>query len=337
MRTVPALVVVSLLLVAAVSPVAAADSRTGGRVVVEAGETVDGLTATAGEVVVAGTVEGDLTAYAGTVRIVEGGTVEGRLRAYAGSVVVDGTVEGDILAYAGSVEVGRTGVVDDTLVAATGSVAAAGVVRGDVTTTGDVRLSDGARVTADINYGGELDAAPGATVGGQTRQTEEFDAIPSAPPVSGPLFFLYGVLTNLLFGGLLLRFAPGLLATVRDELERDPLRTAGTGIAAVVVAALAAVALAVTVVGIPLALAWVAVVVAVAWTADVSARVAVGAAALDRLERGNNRAAVVVGVVGVAVLAQVPYLGPVVRAIVVVAGAGGLVAYLRDIRFPANR
>jgi len=70
------LVLVALL--ASLPAVAAAETRSGGTVVVDEDETVDDdLEAFAGSVVVRGTIDGDLTTAGGDVRIAETGSRPG--------------------------------------------------------------------------------------------------------------------------------------------------------------------------------------------------------------------------------------------------------------------
>jgi len=71
-------VLVAVALVASATGVAAAqETRAGGSVVVDEGETVDGVQAIGGTVVVRGTVDGNLQALSGSVVIEQGGRVTG--------------------------------------------------------------------------------------------------------------------------------------------------------------------------------------------------------------------------------------------------------------------
>src|SRR5215212_2111303 len=124
------LVLLVTLLIA--SPVfGTVETRSGDRVVIGSGEEVDDdLYVTANEVVVDGTIRGDLVAF-------------GR------SVTVNGTVQGDLIAAGQSVEVGGT-VDDDARIAGQ-----------------TLLLRDNAQVGDDlISAGFSLESGPGSTVGG---------------------------------------------------------------------------------------------------------------------------------------------------------------------------
>ncbi|QSG16131.1 polymer-forming cytoskeletal protein [Halapricum desulfuricans] len=77
------------------SGVAAAETRSGGTVVVEEGETVDGLSTFSGTVIVRGTIDGNLDGAAGSVVIEESGVVTG-----------DATLGGDSIRLAATANVG---------------------------------------------------------------------------------------------------------------------------------------------------------------------------------------------------------------------------------------
>ena len=68
------------------------------------------MSAGAGSVRIAGTVDGSVSGAAGDVTIAESGVV-GSLDAGAGSVTIDGTVRGDATVGAERLVVGSTGVV----------------------------------------------------------------------------------------------------------------------------------------------------------------------------------------------------------------------------------
>jgi len=106
-----AVLAVLLVVLSVVPGLAAAEPRASGSVVVAQGETVDGLEAFAGSVVVRGTVDGDLSAFSGDVTVTESGRVTGNVAGAAGSVRIAGTVDGDVSGAAGDVTVAESGGV----------------------------------------------------------------------------------------------------------------------------------------------------------------------------------------------------------------------------------
>lgn len=138
--------------------------RAGDTVVVPAGETVEGdLYAFAGDVRIDGTVTGDVVVFAGQVAI--GGEVGGDVLASGGTVDITGPVDGDVRVGAGQVTV--SGPVGEDLLAAAGRV----TVRGDV---GDDLIFGAGQVIVGGDVGGNVVGNAGAyTNRGRVAGTEE--------------------------------------------------------------------------------------------------------------------------------------------------------------------
>lgn len=328
-RTPLAVCCVALLLLATVPAPVAADSRTGGSVVVESGETVSDLTVTAGTIVVRGTVEGDLEAYGGRVVVAEGGRVTGRLRATAGTVVVNGTVEGTVLAYGGSILLGETGRVERSLGGAAGSVRVDGVVLGDVTVlAGTVTLGETADVRGDLNYDGRL-VDEGGTVRGEIRESGDLGLVPSVP-IPGLVLSAYWFLANAALGAFLLVAFPRFSWAAANTIAVEPLRTTAAGLLGLVGGLLVVALALLTVVGIPLGLAAAAVLFVCCWAGAVLGRFAVGSWLLSFVDRDDKWPSLVVGLLLVGVLVRLPVVGDAFRAVVLLAGLGTVVLGLRS-------
>ena len=328
--TLAAVLAVALAL-AALPGVATADQRAGGTVVVAEGEQLDSLTATGGTVVVRGTVTGDVDAYAGSVVVAEGGVVEGTLRAYAGSLRIEGTVGGNAVAYAGSVVLSESGRVGGSLGAAAGEVTVAGSVRGDVTAGAAlVALAPSAEVGNDVNYDGRLERAPGATVGGQVRAADDVGLGPAPPALPPGTVLVYGILSNLLVGAVLLYAGEDFTLSVAENAVLDTGPSLLHGAGALVAVPLALLALAVTVVGLPVAAAVLLALPVLGWVAAVLGRFALGAWLVSFADVDRPLAGLAVGVVFVAALTRVPFgVGTGVRVAVLALGLGAAVVELR--------
>lgn len=324
------LALVALLACTAVvpQPVAAAEQRAGPSVVVSHGETVDGLTATGGVVIVRGTVDGDLEAYGGRVVVAEGGEVTGRLRSSGGVVVIDGTVRGTALAYGGNVHVGETGRIERSLGGFAGTVRIDGLVIGDVTVAaGTVTLGESADIRGDLNYDGSL-VDEGATVRGEVRGVGDLALLPSIP-IPGIVLSAYWFAANAALGALVLLVFPRFAWAAANTIAVEPLRTTGTGLLALLGGALAIVLAALTIVGIPLALVGAAVLFAACWAGAVLGRFAVGSWLLSLVDRDDKWQALVVGLLVVGVLVRLPVVGDGFRAVVLLAGLGTVTLGLR--------
>lgn len=332
-----ALLLVAVVLLSVVPAPAAAATRAGGTVVVESGETVDGLTVFGGSVVVRGTVNGDLSGFAGDVTVAESGTVTGDLSAAVGSLEVLGTVDGDVSVAAGSVVVGPDATVGGSLSAGAGSVTIAGEIAGDVSVGADsVRVLDGARVSGRLEYDAEsFELQPGATVEGGAVENPDIGGpfqVRVLPGFGGWLVDSYLFAVNLLLGAVLLAVFPGASRRVADTVTESPVRTGVVGLLALVGVPLALVLIAITVVGIPITVVGLLVFALVAWAAYVWGNYAVGAWLLSLGDYEGRWAALFAGLVAVALVGYVPVLGGLTQFAVLLLGLGALVAAVRTAR-----
>jgi cytoskeletal protein CcmA (bactofilin family) len=173
-----ALTLFILLTITMVSPAYAFDGRSGDKIVVQAGDTInDDLYVGANEFVLDGTVNGDVIAFAKTVTV--DGTVNGDLTTAAQTVVVNGTVTGDIRMAGSVLFVGEKARISGDIVGAGYSleVRKGSTVGRDVIFAGGQVLL-GADVTRNVsiatsaleidgNVGGDVNAQVGEA--GQTR------------------------------------------------------------------------------------------------------------------------------------------------------------------------
>lgn len=330
-RTVLVLLTLVVLL-ASLPAVAAAETRTGGTVIVGPNETVDeDLETFAGSVVIRGTVDGDLSAFAGDIRIAQGGTVTGDVETAGGSVVIAGTVGGDVEAAGGSVRVTETGQIDGALEAGAGSVTVNGTVGGDAQLGADsIRLGPGARIGGDLIHDGDLTRAEGATVEGTVTRDDDLDAGVGGPIAQAPgaAFTVYSLLVNLLVGAVLLLAFPWFSEGVADRVADDPVRTGAIGLVAAIAIPIGLVLLLFTILGIPLSLAGFVIFGLLTWIGTIYGRYAVGEWVLSFTGRDNRWLALLIGVVSVALLTLVPLVGWLVELVVFVLGFGALVTAL---------
>jgi len=327
--------VAAVVLAGTAGVASAQSSRTGGTVVVETGETVDGFQGFGGTVVVRGTVDGDLEAFAGSVVIAESGRVTGDVSASGGSLTVFGTVDGSVQGSAGSVAVGESAVVGSDLRVAAGDLAVAGTVEGDVEAAVEtVRLASTASIGGDLRHARDatLVREEGATVAGSVTAVDDLSVGggvggPDLGPV-GLLFDVYGVVVTLLFGAVILLAFPGFSGAVAAEVADRPLRSGGIGLAGLVGIPLVLVAVAITVVGIPLTFVGLMVYGLVVVLSVALAQYAVGTWALSLVGVDSRWAGLVAGVLGVALLSRLPVVGGVVNFVVFLLGFGAVLLSL---------
>jgi len=328
-----ALALAAVVMLATVpAPVAAQETRTGGTIVVDADETVDGdLTAFGGTVVVRGTVNGNLVAAAGNVIVA--GQVNGDLEALAGNVRVNGTVTGDASAVGGNVFLDEGGRVGGTLEAGAGNVVVEGEVGGDARLGAEsVRVGPSAVVGGDLAYAGDLDLADGASVAGAVR--EESNVSPDVGPVGttlpGWVSWVYGLLANLALGALALLAFPRFSDGLADRVATDPLRSGGVGLLLLVGIPILLVLLAISLVGIPLALVGALAYGLLLWLGYVYGAFAVGTLLVGLADADNRWLALVVGLVAVSLVGLVPIVGGLVEFVVLLFGLGALALGVRN-------
>lgn len=317
---------------------AAAQSIQGasGTIVVDEGETVDGIDGVAGTIVVRGTVNGDVSGAAGSIRVAETGRVDGDVQAAAGTIIVDGAVGGSVQTGAGSFELTETGRIEGSVDVGAGSVTVDGAVGGDVRAAADsIVLGPNADVGGEFRYdAGTFTESPDATVaGGVVEDTDlrgdtgigfGFDPAPSWVGVA------YGAATSLALGAVLLLAFPRLSRDVADRVGGDSLRSGGAGLAALIGTPILLVLVAITIVGIPLALVGIGAYVAALWVGSVYGRYALGSWVLGQFGRPNRWVALLLGVLGVALIGLVPWVGGLVDLLVLLLGLGALGLALYD-------
>ncbi|MFC6719660.1 polymer-forming cytoskeletal protein [Natrialbaceae archaeon GCM10025810] len=292
-------------------PVAQAGPGDGisGSIVVEEGETVDG----------------NVEVGSGSVRIAEGGTVEGDVEAVAGSVDVDGTVEGDAGLVAGSVEIDEGATIGGETEIAAGSVTIDGELEDDATVAAETTtLGEAASIDGDLRYGGSLEGNTDAVAGDVTRDSSLVDVSPQIQPFASYVLSLYALAANLLLGAALLALFPRFSGVVADRVASEPLRSGLVGLVLLFAVPLLLAALIVTIVGIPLALLGAFAFGFVSWIALVYGWFAVGSWLLSAVDVENRWLALVVGLVGGAIVSAIPIVGGLATLLVFLLGLGGL-------------
>jgi cytoskeletal protein CcmA (bactofilin family) len=348
------------------SPAAAAQqTELGGKV--RSGREV---TVAAGE-----TVQGDLIASAGTVRI--DGRVDGDLVASGGQVTVAGTVTGDVLVGAGSTTI--SGQVGGDLRAGTGQARIDGRVGEDVALgAGQATVASGAQIGGDLIFGAgrmQMDGAVagsvlgstgnytrGGSVGGSERVNIGQPEEKQEPTLADrALDTLRRYVSILVIGVLLLWLLPRVIRGAADAARGRPLVSFGVGILGFigVIVALVLVVLVTVLVAIVLGLLGLGsltgvtvfggilvaaiivflFVLAVAFAAPATVGLALG----RLLFRGEGRSflgglgALAFGVLVVVLVAVIPVAGGWLEALLVLLGLGALLLIARPGRRRVDR
>jgi cytoskeletal protein CcmA (bactofilin family) len=325
--------------------------RSGQEIVVPAGETVDGdLYASAGTIRVDGRVDGDLIGTGGQVTVA--GTVTGDVVAAAGSTTISGEVGGDVRVATGQARVqGQVG--EDLLVAAGQTSVESGARVG-----GDLIFAAG-RMTMDGTVGGSVLGTTGnylrrGSVAGSEQVTVQQRAEEQPPTLAERVLDgLRRYVSILVVGALLLWLVARVLLGAANAVLVRPLVSFGVGILAVigvvvvlvlVIVLMVLVAILLGLLGLgPLAGVTVfggilvaAIIVflfllAVGFGAQAAVGLALGRLVLRGETRSFGRAfgALALGVLVVVLVSAIPLVGGALQALVVLLGLGALVVAVR--------
>lgn len=147
---------------------------------------------------------------------------------------------------------------------------------------------------------------------------------------------LYWQLSTLLLGVVVVGLLPRFSRRIADLGAAEPLRTGGAGLAVVFVVPIALAVLGLSLFGIPLAIAGAAIYLVVWWLGAVYGRFTLGHWLLGAISRAlaavdvdsrrveNRWAGLLVGTAAVGLLAVIPVLGPIIEAVILLLGLGGI-------------
>jgi cytoskeletal protein CcmA (bactofilin family) len=329
--------------------------RSGREVVIPAGETVQGdLIASAGTVRVDGRVDGDLVASGGQVTVA--GTVTGDALVGAGSTLVSGEVDGDLRIGAGQARIeGR--VNEDVLLGAGQAVVASGSqIGGDlIFATGRMQM-DGAVAASILGTAGNYARAGSVGDSEQVNVAEPAGEQREPTLADRALDALRRYVSLLVVGLLLLWLVPRLVRGAADSARRRPLPSLGIGVLGCIgvvvglfllllVTILVAVVLGLlslgSLTGITLyagllvaAIAVFLFILAIAFAAQAVVGLALGRLVVrgERHSFGSAVGALALGLLVVVLVAAIPFAGGWIQAILVLVGLGALLLMGRPTR-----
>ena len=341
-----------------------ASRGTSGDVSVAANETIDDtLVVFADSVRINGTITGDLIAFARDVDIQ--GTVQGNVIGFEQRIEVSGNVGGDIFAFGQSIRTdGQTGqnlwAFGQTVTVGKNArlnhnatiFAANSYINGDISRDAMVRsgtLDVGGGIGRDLSYAGstilmhapsvigrnldsmtksaqEVKIDPGVTIGGK-KNLEFFKTQPSEYRTFS--FYTKQALRvgAAFFMGLLLCWIMPGMRRISLATGRALLTAGGIGFLAAVAAPIAAIILAITLIGIPVALLLVVLWVLGLYLAKIVVAKCIGSAILGARSNGlsSTLLPLLLGLVIVIIAVNLPYIGGVLNFLLMMTGLGALV------------
>lgn len=310
--------------------------------------TVQGDLMCAGQnVEITGTVEGDVLCVGQNVTV--SGHVMGDVRVAGQVVTIKGKVDGSVSLAGQNVDIDSAATIARDVTIVGQQLRVEGSVGRDVEALGSsfttrakigrdldvtapaVTLGNGTDIAGFFMYVSETDATvdSGAKIAGKTehKQPPEGQRSEAAAPMSHLSSAVFGFASFLLVGAALLFGAPRVIRAAANAMQTSPGVTLGTGFVAFFLPPFIAIALLVTVVGLPLAavilLGWiVSMIFSLVFTAHVIGRKIV--AKLGWQDSFRNFASLVMGMFILFLAGLIPILGGFIMMFAIVWGMGGL-------------
>ncbi len=301
-------------------------------------------------------VGGNVNVAANDVRLA--GTIERSARMAARDVVITGTVGGDLVVAAQRLRIEAGARVTGDLIIAVQDVDILGEVGGQIRGQADTLTLTNAVVSQDILVAvDDLDVLGTTVVSGAIRYDSDSDATiadtatltgpversdpsgPSAAGVSvggGVVWDIVRLLSMLMTGLVVVLVAPVASSAVADGVRRRFPATLIAGVVAIVLVPVLALVLVVTLIGIPVSIVALVLFGIALYLSQVFVGMAIGRTILPRgwrsYGRGYNILAMVIGVTLIALLRliPVPFLDLAVGVIVALLGLGGLFTATRE-------
>jgi cytoskeletal protein CcmA (bactofilin family) len=247
----------------------------------------------------------DLSAAASVIAVQQGAQIRGSLAAGAAVVTVHGAVGRNMLAGASVIDLGAP-------------------VGGDALLAGrQLEIGDAARIAGFTRYygAGEVDVAPGAQLARSLEQVPvEWER--ARPPGERALWFVLRWGAAVAFGFAWLLVAPSALALVVEQADRVGASLL-TGVVALVATPLVATVLAITLIGLPIGILTLAAYLGALYAAQIFVSHWIAQQTFgDPAGTAEATLRLALGLLGLHVLAQIPYAGAAVRMVVLLWGLG---------------
>ena len=302
------------------------------------------------DVLFSGASGGDYLGTGGMQTI--GGRIHGSIRAAGGELHVAAAVDRNATIAGGHVELDSAAAIGGNAYLFAGSVKFNGTVRGGlVATGGSITLNGIVGRNVDV-AGGELIVGPHAQIAGNLRYrvparkvhidpAARITGTVTALPVSrGWGFFRWlWMLGFLLAGVVVVALFPRFTAAAAEILPQSPVRAALVGLGWIILAAIAIIIAAVTIVGIPLALLTATLYVALVYLGRIPVAVWLG----ELLLRGRTRAGrdgmiarFLIGGLILLLVQLLPFLGGLAIGIATCLGIGALLLRIQAMRASAG-
>ncbi|MFH1012469.1 MAG: polymer-forming cytoskeletal protein [Candidatus Peregrinibacteria bacterium] len=316
------------------------------------------LTLGGGKIMVDAKISQDLNVGGGNISVK--GEIGDDLRLGGGNVQIDAIVKDDVLVGGGDLEFGKTSFVGGDLTFASGNLTLRGVINGDVLGAAGTVLFDG-EVKGDVNFvnAEHITFGPNGKILGNLiyRSNKPIKDLPEGAvqgevlykSIEKPIrqedirdflailfagFSVYQLLA-MLFAGLFLAwlFRFYFVGAV-DYVRHNWLKSLGIGILALIITPIAALILAITLIGLPLAALVFVLWGIMIYFGKLLAAMMIGSWLItfdNKSSFGRTYVSFSFGVLIYVALSLIPVVGWILKFLLIVMGMGALVAYKKDL------
>jgi hypothetical protein len=313
-------------------------------------------------VTIGGMVANGLTAAGQTVSLT--GDVGHGVRVAGSTVDISGSIGRDVLAACATLNIFETSVIAGDVAIGAGTAILGGQVGGDVHGGAETLIIEGS-IAGDVTVNvGTLEVKPGATIGGNLTYTGSTEAIIPAGVVNGsvefterveddkttdggrgwrgiaPLAFFAGITWQIIMylmafitGLVLILIAPRRMAAAASVIRTETGPVAGYGAIALFAVPFAALVLVITVVGLPLGIITILLWGILLYLSQLPVSLFLGHLILGRnksLEgKGFMIGSLALGLLVLALLKWIPFLGVFVSLAIALFGMGAFVVTCR--------
>ncbi|MBD3298240.1 MAG: hypothetical protein GF341_06265 [candidate division Zixibacteria bacterium] len=355
-------IMTGLTVMATGNQASATEFRGGDAVHLRDGEILDDLFIAAGDVSVNSHIVGDLFAAGATITVGDSAVIENSVaavgqrvdingniinsaRAFAQDISIRGHIERNLIAFSATLILDEAGWIENDITAFGGKLISGGRVGGNITGEAEEVVISG-QVDGDIDVtAGEVIVLSSAIVGGELRYESEqeanidegaqiFEGVERVAPkakdtgysLGSLLWDAWWFLAAFIVGVVVLVLFRRLTLDVKDTVLTSSLVSLGLGFLFLVCLPVAAGVLVITLLGVPLAILVMAVWAVLLYLAKILVGFAVGEWLLARFRGGRTSPPVISLIVGLLILTFVtliPYVGFLVKVMIVSLGFGG--------------
>ncbi len=280
-------------------------------------EVGDDIHACGGSININSAIGGDVMSLGGTINI--NSDVKGDLRTIGGTINVNGKVIRDVLALGGSINI--NGPVGGSLALTGGEVTINSVVLGDVTVeAGKVKLGKKALIKGDLKYRSKEiifkeEQVEGSIIKEEPRKQIKFP--------SKTVLMIFGALALLLISIIVVAIFPKLSTALADNIKKDFWKMLLYGLLALIVTPIAAIIIAITIVGIPVTIILIFLYILAIYISKIFAALYIG----KRVIKSKKVVMpVIVGIIIYIILANIPFIGWLVKLLAILLGLGTITA-----------